>query len=189
MAVLVFLLIQQLNVWSSYAQQMSTLNNAKQLHIATLRMVTDAEVAPDPKLGWPGDVTDIKSIGEYAERLVEYKYIDRGDLKSLFYAPDLEPYAGSGELKPENNAFKIYKVKKADVSEVIFIATKNFTFGKPLDPKEVPFGSLGAVIMHKGGDGRLLTREEAKNSGTGAIGLMPGATSKAAPGTERDILK
>src|SRR4051812_25334452 len=61
-------------------QLTQTLNNARQIHIATLRMTTDASVEPNPKLGWPGDLPDVKTLGDFVERFVEFKYIDRSDL-------------------------------------------------------------------------------------------------------------
>jgi hypothetical protein len=170
-------------------QLVQTLNDARQIQIATLRMATDAEVTPYPKLGWPGDLPDVKTLSDFVERLVEYKYIDRRDIKSLFYAPGVKAYPGTGPFAPENSAFKIYKVTKADGPQVIFIATKNFTFGQALDPKAAPYGDKGAVIFRKGGEGVIINDQQAKNSSNGNLGLMPGATSKDSPGIERDVLK
>jgi hypothetical protein len=165
------------------------LNNARQIHIATLRMTTDASVTPDPKLGWPGDLPDIATLPDFVERLVEYKYIDRGDLKGLFTAPGIKPYPGMGRFKSENSAFKMYRVTDNDLSQVIFLATKNFTFGQPLDEKAAPYGKRGAVIFRKGGEGVIINDQQAADSGSGALGFMPGATSWESPGTERDVLQ
>jgi hypothetical protein len=191
--VLVLILFQLLvpfdNGHLTKGQLTQTLNNAREIDIATLRMETDGQVASNPKLGWPGDLPDVKTLSDFVERLMEYKYLDRGDLKSLFYAPGVKAYSGRGQFSSENSAFKIYKVTKADDSQVIFIATKNFTFGQALDPKAAPYGDKGAVIFRKGGEGVIVNDQQAKNSSNGNLGLMPGATSKDSPGTERDVLK
>ena len=71
----------------------------------------------------------------------------------------------TGTLDPpftENfNTFKIYLVKKDDPPETIFMTTKNFTYGKPLDPKAIPFGDKGFVVFRKGGDGFIAKPEMA----------------------------
>jgi type II secretory pathway pseudopilin PulG len=154
-----------------------TLNNARQIHIATLRMTTDAEVEPNPKLGWPGDLPDVQTLPDFVERLVEYKYIDRGDLKSLFYAPGVKAYKGTGPFASENSAFQIYKVRKADVSQVIYMSTKNFAFGQPLDPKAMPYGNKHAIIFRKGGEGVIINDQQATRSGDGNLGFNVGGTS------------
>lgn len=163
-------------------QLTQTLNNARQIHIATLRMTTDASVEPNPKLGWPGDLPDVKTVGDFVERLIEYKYIDRADVKTLFYAPGIKAYPGSGPFSAENSAFKIYKVKDQDLSQVIYLATKNFTFGQPLDPKAVPYHSKGAVIFRKGGEGIVINDQQATTSGNGHVGFNVGGTSTEDPG-------
>ena len=152
-AILAALAVPQIAAALVKGQLTQTLNNARQIQIATLRMTTDASVTPDPKLGWPGDVSDISTLSQFVERLIDYKYIDRGDVKSLFYAPGVKAYSGTGPISKDNSAFDIYPVKDTDVSQVIFIATKNFHFGQPLDahpPQYTPYGNKGAVIFHSG---------------------------------------
>src|SRR4051812_28584578 len=73
--ILVWMAIPQVSDGSPHRGQMTlTLNNARQIHIATLRMTTDADVEPNPKLGWPGDLPDVQTLPAFVERLVEYKY-------------------------------------------------------------------------------------------------------------------
>src|SRR3954471_910724 len=91
-AILAALAVPQIAAALTKGQLTQTLNNARQIYIATMRMTTDASVTPDPKLGWPGDVTDITSLSNFVDRLVTYKYVDTGDLKSLFYAPGVHAY-------------------------------------------------------------------------------------------------
>jgi hypothetical protein len=158
-------------------QLTQTLNNARQIHLATLRMTTDAAVEPNPKLGWPGDLPDVKSLGDFVERLVEYKYMDRGDIKSLFHAPGVKAYGGTGPFSSENSAFKIYKARNADVGEVIYISTNNFTLGQPLDANAVPYGKKGAVIFRKSGEGVIINDRQATHSANGNLGLNVGGTS------------
>jgi prepilin-type N-terminal cleavage/methylation domain-containing protein len=176
-AILAALAVPQIAAALTKGQLTQTLNNARQIHIATLRMTTDASVTPDPKLGWPGDVTDISTLSGFVERLVEYKYIDRGDIKSLFYAPGVKAYRGTGPFDKENSAFDIYPVKDTDVSQVIYIATRNYEFGVPLKPTQSPYGNKGAVLFRKGGEGVIINDQQATHSSDGGLGFNPGGTS------------
>ena len=61
-AILAALAIPNITAALTSGQLTQTLNNAKQLHLATTRMVLDSSVSPDPKLGWPGDIQDIQAL-------------------------------------------------------------------------------------------------------------------------------
>jgi hypothetical protein len=187
-AVFALLIAPDINdaIWKGRATH--ALSSARMIQIAMLRVTSDAgakEVA-DPKLGWPGDVPDIKSVSDFVERLITYEYIAREDVASVFSvtasATGVKPYPGTGPFLPENSAFKVYKVKENDVSQVIFLATKNFTFGQPLDEKAVPFGKRHAVLFRKGGEGVIINDQQAANSGSGNLGFNPGGTSMEDPG-------
>src|SRR5687768_7353388 len=75
--ILAFLAVPQVTDHGGDGRGAQALNNAKQIHLATVRMVLDSSVAPDPKLGWTGDLPDITDVGEFGERLVDYKYFER----------------------------------------------------------------------------------------------------------------
>ncbi len=175
------------NVASAFdkAKLTGALSNGKQIHQATLRMALDNAANPDPELGWPGDLAKattnpVSSISQFVERLVDYKYLERGSLSKLFSGPNVSAYKGTGTFTGENSVYKIYLDRDSDYDTCLFLATKNFTFGQDLDAKK-PFSDKGCVIVHKGGDAIQLSSKQAKNKN---VGLMPGSTSQDSPGDE-----
>lgn len=128
-----------------HGHAIQTLNNARQIHLATMSMVADGLNTNDPALGWPGDLKAngrITTLADYVNLLVRYGYFKPGDLK-IFSAFGCKAYPGgtlssgsNGGLSlaftEEYSAFKMYLVKEADPKETLFLAGKNFTY------KEVP---------------------------------------------------
>jgi len=160
------------------AQGWQAVNNARQIYLATFQMATDAAVVDSPSIGWPSDIEDpikLKNISDFVNVLVIHGYLNPGDLK-IFSAAGIKPYPGIDKLDPpfteKYNAFKVYLVKESDPGDTIFLATKNFTYGKPLDPKVKPFGDKLAVICFKSGDCRLIKAGHAQN--LELIGKLPG---------------
>lgn len=156
----------------------ATLNRARQIHQAAYRMVLDNADDPDPDLGWPGELAEsatnpISTTGQYVERMVDHRYLDRGSLAKLFAGPDVSVYPGTGPFQGKYSAFNVYKVTGNDPDNAIFLATKNFTYGSALDPTK-PYGDKGCMIMRKGGDALLLTAGQAM---TKNVGVMPGGTA------------
>ncbi len=174
----------------------NALSNGRQIHQATYRMVLDTAADPNPKLGWPGDLAKdethpVTTTGQFVERMVAYKYLERASLGRLFggparRAPDREPfslsnlfsksevisYPGSGPFEGRHSVFTFFNVTEKDSERVIFLSTKNFHFGAPLDPMK-PYGDEAGVILHKAGDAERLTADRAMSK---KVGLMPGGT-------------
>jgi len=163
-----------------------TVNNQKQIFLAALNMAGDGFDAANPKLGWPGDLATgdepVSSLSQYIRRLEELGYIKRADVGKMFAAPGIPAYPGTGDFTGANSAFKIYKVRQADVANVIFSATRNYTFGRGLDPKAAPYGDKGFAIIRKGGDAiPYYNKQSALNRN---LGFMPGSNTQESPGTE-----
>jgi hypothetical protein len=172
------------------AQATMAMSNARQLHQAVYRMVLDNSVAPNPDLGWPGDlavstVRPVVSLGQYVDRLVEYKYLERESLPQLFKAPGIPPYPGTGVFDSEYSPFKMYRVKETDLDTCLFLATRNFAYGSGLDPAVQPFGSQVGVIVRKGGDAQALTSEKAQST---EVGRLPGKENRGVE-TAESVLK
>lgn len=162
---------------SGKSKMATALSNGRQIHQAAYRMALDNAAKPDPELGWPGDlaqagVNPISLGSQYVERLVEYKYLDRGTLAKLFGGPGVTPYSGSGRFEGKNSVYHFYKIKDSDLDEALFLATKNYTFASALDEHK-PFGNKGAVIVRKGGDAQMLSAGGATQRN---VGVMPGGT-------------
>ena len=183
-------------------QMTQSLNNERQIYLAASQMAIDNTSTGDPNLGWPGNLADqtthptnaITSVNDYVARMVSYDYLKPGDVTKVFSAPGVTPWvgtlAGSGStaaLSPTFDdkycAFKVYKVMDNDGSDVLFLATRNFTYvgtqgtggtqtgGGNLDSAKSPFGDKGFVVFHKGGDGAILRKQQV-NQGS-AIGTLP----------------
>jgi len=186
LGVLLYLSIPQISSGPP-GQVVQTLNNERQIFLATFSMANDGLAKNDPKLGWPGDLAvasaePITSLAQFVRRLEDYDYLKPSDVGKIFAAPGIRAYTGVGEFTAENSAFKIYRVRDSDLPTVIFSATKNFSFGQGLDPKAVPYGDKTFAIIRKGGDATPYYNKQSALKRE--LGLMPGHTSKNNPGTE-----
>lgn len=194
------------------AQLTQTLSNARQIYLSAFAMATDGTQTGDAKYGWPGDLAlsndatvQITTVPQFVQRLVDNDYLKAGDLK-VFSTAGITPWNGRyiapanpnspGTLQPPfdgnaNCAFKIYKVKESDGANVIFLATKNFTYtANPtvaISAQTSPFGDKGFVVFHKGGDGAIFKRNQATSKAI--LGVMPGATDTDADELNTSILQ
>ena len=180
-------------------QLTQAVSNARQIYLSAFAMATDGTQTGDAKYGWPGDLAassdatvQITTVSQFVQRLVDNDYLKPGDLK-VFATAGIIPWNGRyiaptnpnspGALQPPfdgnaNSAFKIYKVRENDGANVIFLATKNFTYSAnpnvAISTNTTPFGDKGFVIFHKGGDGAFYKRNQATSKNL--LGVMPGAS-------------
>lgn len=147
-------------------------NNARQIRIAMLQSGR----------GLPGDLKasgEIGNLSDFVNLLVWSGALKPGDLK-VFASRGIQAYQGNLDakgfpappFKNENSAFKVYLVRESDPPDTLVMATKNFTYGKPLDPKAAPFGDKGFVVIRKSGDVFIYKRQQVFNSQL--IGSLPG---------------
>ena len=158
-------------------QMTGTMNNARQVYLAGYQMALDGSSNSDANLAWPGDyaaATGVTSVTKYVEKLIQNDYLKGGDLSKLLSAPGSACTATVDNtsspptvtsLAPKS-AVKIYKVKDTDSSNTIYAATANYTYNTALKTTDAPFGDKGFIIIHKGGDGVVLK----KNNATAALG-------------------
>lgn len=194
------------------AQLVQAVSNARQVYLASFSMATDGTQTGDAKYGWPGDLaasTDehvtLASVKDFVLRLVDNDYLKPGDLK-VFAASGVTPWSGTytppvdadskGSLTApdfdgdKHCAFKIYKIKDTDGSNVLFLATKNYTYAATaagsIDTTKTPFGDKGFVVFHKGGDGTFFKKQQAGSKEI--IGTLPGHADTHADEAPGDIL-
>src|SRR4051812_44228174 len=84
-AILAALAVPQITSALLRGQMVQTVNNEKQIFLATFSMANDYAVNQDPKLGWPGDLaisTDspVTSLSEFVKRLELYDYVKKADV-------------------------------------------------------------------------------------------------------------
>ena len=155
-------------------QMTQTLNNARQIHLATQTAALDATANSLSGQGWPGDVTTISSIQGFADMLVSNDYLKPSDAAKLFaIPPGFQPATYTSNtisLQSTNNGFKVYKVTDSDNGNVIFITTKNYTYNNATFAAN-PYGDKGFVVFRKGGDGSIYRKAQA--TATNLIGDLP----------------
>ncbi len=162
-------------------QLIQAVNNARQIHIATLSMVNDGQANENTALGWPGDLKahgKIQNIQDFVAILVKEDYLRPSDLK-VFAAAGIQYYTPSdpnGTYTPpfedKNSAFKVYLIRKDAPEKEVFLATKNYTYDTSLNSKAKPFGEDGFVIARKAGDVSMYKKQQIHN--LELIGSLPG---------------
>jgi len=150
-------------------QLTSSLNNARQLQIATQTMAMDAFTSGEGP-GWPGDNGD--AWGAYCQNLVDGKYLTEADLRKIVTAPGVQIPAGT--FPPSKSGLQVYSVKENDPGDSIFVSTFNWTGFQDLSPDAVPFGDKGFVIFRKAGDGNVYQSRQATSESIGNSQLASG---------------
>ena len=81
-------------------------------------------------------------------------------------------------------ALKVYKVKDVDPSNTIFMVTRNYVYNNPIVSTDVPYGTRGFTVIHKGGDAAVFKSGQAVMGYWGgcsqfqsSVGLMTGDTA------------
>ena len=135
-------------------QLTGSLNNARQLFIATQTMAIDAFQTGEGA-GWPGDNVINSDWNAYLTELTDGKYLTAADLRKICSAPGVQQPAGDDSL-PTVSGLAVYALTDSAASDDIFCSTANWTGPVPeLDPDSVPFGDKGFVVFRKGGDGSV----------------------------------
>ena len=143
-----------------------TMNNARELYLASLHMATDGAAKSDANLAWPGDYA-ATSLADYCGKLVQNNYLKAADLQRILTAPGATCTVTSAAGSPAavalsgKSALKVYKVKSGDPSTAIFSASSNYIYNTPLNPASVPFGDKGFVVIRKRGDMGVYGRNQA----------------------------
>jgi len=158
-------------------QMTGTLNNGRQLYLAGQQMALDGAANSDPSLVWPGDDAAIATVTDYCNRLVSNDYLKPGDLQKLLNAPGTNAtvQANAGPpvtvtLAGATPAFKFFKVKDSDSSNVVFLETNNYKYNTTLDGvTTAPFGEKGFIVQRRGGDASILRKNNAVAGANGAI--------------------
>ena len=155
-------------------QLTQALNNARQLHLATTMECQDALTTGDTNLGWPGDLSSMSTVQDFATLLINGGYMHPKDAVKVFSVAGITPGTASSNsvtITLANTGFNIYKIKDTDPSVAIFITTKNYTLGQPLTKDTKPFGDVGFVTLRKGGDASVY--KNAQSTNMALVGELP----------------
>jgi type II secretory pathway pseudopilin PulG len=177
-----------------------TMNNGRELYLVAFRMATDGAAKADADRAWPGDY-QANTLAEYCNKLVQYDYVKQADLQRMLSAPGAQCTATmSGPpatlMLSGKTALTLYKVKASDPSNTIFATSSNYVYDTVLDPRTVPFGDAGFVVIRKSGDAGVYKKEQATPADVESIkkfqteiGALPGAKKGAVtPGDGTTVL-
>jgi prepilin-type N-terminal cleavage/methylation domain-containing protein len=159
-------------------QMTQTLNNCRQLHLATQTMSMDTTTAGDG-VSWTagsGTNTNTLTVTAFSDALMTGKYLTAPDLRKIYTAPGVTIPADSTNFTAASIALKIYSTTENSPSDQPFVSTKNLTIGSALVDTAVPYGDKGFVLFRKGGDGGIYTRP-ADATNTGIVGTNNSLTA------------
>lgn len=138
-------------------QMTQTLNNARQLHLQTQSMSIDSTTT-GTGWSWTYNGTNMGTVTTFCQALVDDKYLTDTEIRKLLSAPGVVPPLNQA-INASSIAFKIFETQDSTPSDSVFLVTKNWqSLDQGLDPKGVPYGIKGFVLMRKGGDGAVFTR-------------------------------
>jgi prepilin-type N-terminal cleavage/methylation domain-containing protein len=168
-AILAALAVPALTSALAKAQLTGTMNNERQVYLAQFSMANDGSATGDPKLGWPGDLNPVpNTYTVYTQNLVTSGYLKGGDLQKLFNAPSCNLVVNVTPGTPDTvsfasgtSALKVYKIRDVDPSNTIFISTHNYVYNNAINGTDVPYGTRGFAVIHKGGDAAVLKSGQA----------------------------
>jgi prepilin-type N-terminal cleavage/methylation domain-containing protein len=131
-----------------------TLNNARQLQLATQTMTSETLQAGQgvewTSVNDPSGTARAATVSEYFDALLANNGISKNDLKRLLSAPGKGP--GTSEPNASNSCFKFFWVKDSSPSDQPLLVTSNWSAGG-LSAEANPYGKNGFVVFNKGGGG------------------------------------
>ena len=137
-------------------QLAQTLNNARQLQIATQMMSADTLQAGSG-IAWTSTndgngQEQAASVSDYFTALTTNGYVTKNELKKLLTAPSKGP--GTAEPSASNSCFTFFWVKESSPSDQPLMVTANWGAGG-LNASTQPYGSKAFVVYNKGGGGAM----------------------------------
>ncbi|MEX1110400.1 MAG: type II secretion system protein [Chthoniobacterales bacterium] len=139
-------------------QMTQTLNNARQLTIATQTMSMDTTTAGGGAAWTVGSDGQMLTVGTFSQELMTNKYLTVSDLRKIYAAPGVIVPPTSSNFTAADIAFSIMETRESSPSDQPFVITKNWTVSGTLDTNAVPYGDKGFIVFRKGGDGGTYSR-------------------------------
>ena len=137
-------------------QMTQTLNNARQLTIATQTMSMDTTTAGGGTAWTVGSDGQMLTVDTFTQELMTNKYLTVSDLRKIFAAPGVVVPTTSSNFTAENIAFSIMETQESSPSDHPFLITKNWEDGELTT--NAPYGDKGFIVFRKGGDGGTFSR-------------------------------
>lgn len=155
-------------------QMTQTLNNARQITLATQQMSLDSFTAGSgPAWFTKNGTISFDNFDDFFQALVANNYLTANDVKKLIAAPGLKSLTVTSPtnvtgIDASTCAFKFFELKENSTSDSAFLVTQNWSGGGgtgTLNAAASPYGNKGFVVFRKGGEGGVYTRpSDAGNS-------------------------
>lgn len=151
-------------------QMTGTLNNARQLQLATFNLNLERETIGEEG-AWPG-VGASDSWSKYLDELTNALTVN--DIRKMFSAPGVAVPASTYPPTADQVALAVYNVGTVEDGSAIFITTRNriapTSPGSPWATGDAtPYGDKGVIVMRKGGDGAIVQVRFLTNTNTTPI--------------------
>jgi prepilin-type N-terminal cleavage/methylation domain-containing protein len=137
-------------------QMTQTLNNARQLTIATQTMSMDTTTAGGGTAWTMGSDGQMLTVDTFTQELMTNKYLTVSDLRKIFAAPGVIVPTTSSNFTAADIAFSIMETQESSPSDHPFLITKNWENGTLTT--NAPYGDKGFIVFRKGGDGGTFSR-------------------------------
>ena len=154
-AILASLAIPAVTSALTRGQMTQTLNNARQLHIATQTMSIDSTTAGNGVF-WTFSSNVPLSVAGFTQALLDGRYLTIQDITKLYGAPGV--VISDTNFAATNIAFKIFAVQESSPADVPFLVTRNWDSMQEGLGTNAPYADKGFVLCRKGGDGAIFTR-------------------------------
>lgn len=152
-------------------QMTGTMNNMRQIYLATQQMALEGTTTGDSSLAWPGDMAGgTPDWGAFQDSLVP-GYMGTNDFLKLLGAPGVTVPGDFPNAKGKN-AYFIYPVSDSDSGDTIFIATRNWGGFNAQLLKSNPYAQKGFVLLRKGGDATKYNAKQAISNGATNGGFL-----------------
>jgi prepilin-type N-terminal cleavage/methylation domain-containing protein len=154
-AILASLAIPAVTSALTRGQMTQTLNNARQLHIATQTMSIDSTTAGNGVF-WTFSSNVPLSVAGFTKALLDGRYLTIQDITKLYGAPGV--VISDTNFAATNIAFKIFAVQESSPADFPFLVTRNWDSMQEGLGTNAPYADKGFVLFRKGGDGAIFTR-------------------------------
>lgn len=135
-------------------QMTQTMNNARQLTLATQTMSIDTTTAGSGVSWTTGTNGETLTVSSFSQALIDGKYLSGSDLKKIYAAPGV--LVNNTNFTATGIAFAIMETSESTPSDEPFVITRNWQNGELTT--NAPYGEKGFVVFRKGGDGGTYSR-------------------------------
>jgi prepilin-type N-terminal cleavage/methylation domain-containing protein len=179
-AILAALAVPALTSALKKAQMTGTMNNGRQLYLASFSMSNDGAATGDSSSAWAGDLIAsgqlaASSLNDYCNLFLLNKgYLKAGDFLKLLNAPGCSFIATITGGTPDTISFsggtaalKVYPFTDGAPSNAIYAVSHNYDYATALSAgtSQIPYSTNGFIVIQKGGSAAVFKEGQATAAG------------------------